>query len=117
MPSPSPSAFPESATNGQPSAAFSMPSASRSSGKRLVHPSVASRGQGSQASPRPSPSASAWRPSSNGRTGSNTRGQASSSFGTPSPSRSASLTTPSYSPGRAGTQLGSFSGSAHAASG
>src|SRR5690606_5054344 len=109
--------WPGSASSGHRSSPVGTPSASGSAGSNGAH-SVAPglSGQGSQASPSPSPSKSAWTPPSSGRTGLNTSGQLSSASGTPSPSTSPSAGTPVYTvepstlTGRDGTQVGSPSG-------
>jgi hypothetical protein len=67
-------------------------------------------GQGSQTSPRPSRSASAWPRPSTGRGGLNTAGQRSTASDTPSPSWSVASARPVNSPGRMGVQVGSPAG-------
>ena len=98
------------ASCGQLSMPFGMPSPSRSFASGVVQESVLSSGQGSQASPSPSPSVSGCAPLSIGRIGLNTSGQLSELLGMPSPSLSVAVMLPSYSPGRIGTQLGSPGG-------
>ncbi len=95
LPSPSVSVCPGLGTVGQLSDALGTPSPSMSLGSKDVQVVVlASRGQGSQASPRPSPSKSGCTPLSIGRIGLNTVGQLSIASGMPSPSLSVAETAP-----------------------
>src|SRR6185437_2363748 len=95
LPSPSVSACPGLGTVGQLSDALGTPSPSMSLGSKDVQVVVlASRGQGSHASPTPSPSTSGCAPLSIGRIGLNTVGQLSIASGMPSPSLSVAEVVP-----------------------
>src|SRR5437660_719442 len=77
LPSPSESTWLALETVGQLSATLGTPSPSMSLGSTGPQELVGSNGQGSHASPRPSPSASGWAPLSMGRMGLKMPGQLS----------------------------------------